>query len=63
MSDWKLFSQEKPNEGQLVYTYCKRDGRFNIGYYEHEYMAAIDFDSFEIDATHWMPLPEAPKGD
>ena len=47
----------KPFENVLVF----RDGKISIDYHEENGWFAYDFNGKRV--THWMPLPEKPKGE
>jgi hypothetical protein len=43
---WKVI----PNSGIVV-----------IGYYDTDFDAWRDRDGYELEPTHWMPIPDGPK--
>jgi hypothetical protein len=63
VSEWQLI-ETAPKDGRLVLVWGARRGRpttfcvrvvlFSTGYW-------WDGDGYDIDATHWMPLPTPPS--
>ena len=58
--------RELPDPGLPILIFTRKN-RYYVGYY---YKAVVDTtytgfyaDSVKRDVTHWMPLPEPPKGD
>lgn len=59
---WRKFSEEKPNDKQVVLVYG--DNWFETAFYHDD--GSIDFGddihfSNIIETPYWMPLPSAPK--
>ena len=59
---WRKFSEEKPNDKQVVLVYG--DNWFEIAFYHDD--GSIDFGddihfSNIIETPYWMPVPSAPK--
>ena len=62
---WIPVTERLPDSGKYVLLYCS-DGLYGEGHYrayENKwYLSKITYKSIP-DVTHWMPLPEAPKGE
>ena len=62
---WIPVAERLPNTGDVVLTFSNKDG-VNIGKYVG-YGAFVvrkwDLQSKPARTTHWMPLPEPPKGE
>ena len=60
-SPWRRVEDELPKSGEMVIIY---DGAFGFGRHEKGAWEWVDtFESGPAEVTHWMPLPEPPKGD
>ena len=65
VQEWIPVTKRFPNTGAVVLTFSNKDG-VNIGKYVG-YGAFVvrkwDINSKPSRTTHWMPLPEPPKGE
>lgn len=66
---WIKAHTEEPKHGQKILMYCEREfkhqdkiiiGFYQKGDYENFISEAFNEDE-NINVTHWMPLPKAPK--
>lgn len=65
-SEWISVDERLPDPGLPILIFTRKN-RYYVGYY---YKAVVDTtytgfyaDSVKRDVTHWMPLPEPPKGE
>lgn len=58
---WRSVTDELPNEGEMVIVHSSGEvGEAFLAY--NDFCWANGF-HIEKEVTHWMPLPEAPKGE
>lgn len=58
---WRSVTDEQPNEGEMILVCAGGEvGEAFLGY--NGFCWANGF-QIEKEVTHWMPLPEAPKGE
>jgi hypothetical protein len=65
-TEWISVDERLPDMDESVLMFTKQKGYYVGGYYKAEVHA--EFTGFyanavKRDVTHWMPLPEPPKGD
>ena len=61
MAEWISVKDRLPKEGEVVVVYIKP--KVGVGYAEVDIYLMGDFDEYSEGVTHWMPLPEPPKGE
>ena len=67
--DWISVKDELPRTGRSVLVYVRRDDGVDTWYRTIAWMGQKNWDSCDPyfyakdTITHWMPLPEPPKGD
>lgn len=61
MAEWISVKDRLPEEGEVVVIYIKPE--VGVGYAETDIYLMGDFDEYSEAVTHWMPLPEPPKGE
>ena len=59
VQEWVSVNDRLPNPFESVLVF--RDGKISIDYNEGNGWFAYDFNGKRV--THWMPLPQPPKGD
>ena len=59
VQEWIPVTERLPNPFESVLVF--RDGKISIDYNEGNGWFAYDFNGKRV--THWMPLPEKPKGE
>lgn len=60
--EWISVVERLPKERERVLVVCE-DGIVRLNMVKHGYFPEItNIDCISVKTTHWMPLPEAPKG-
>ena len=59
-TEWISVEERLPDKDGKYLAYYGRRGFIMLWYY-HELEGVFGFEHWDV--THWMPLPEAPKGD
>ena len=66
VNQWINCKDKMPDSGIDVLI-CARNRMINLAWYDKDmgyfYVCDSDFKYNSLDVTHWMPLPELPKGD
>ncbi len=64
VQQWISVKDRLPENGKKVLVYCKENKNdYEIGAYSDTYMGFFVRQTWYENITHWMPLPEPPKGE
>lgn len=61
--EWISVEERLPEVGEDVLLYSKEDDKIDIGHYSNMFRRFFLRKFEDGNVTHWMPLPDAPKGE
>ena len=61
--EWISVEDALPEVGEDVLLYSKEDDKIDIGHYSNMFCRFFLRKFEDGNVTHWMPLPDAPKGE
>lgn len=62
-TEWISVEDALPEVGEDVLLYSKEDDKIDIGHYSNMFCRFFLRKFEDGNVTHWMPLPDAPKGE